>query len=141
MSREAIYSALFAVAQSVQGFTTVSRKLQHWSDVGPALQPALFQTQRPEVVQQQTNRPPIWRYTVDWYVYAWETDPTVSPAIQLNNLVDAIEAALAPKFPPENQTLGGLVTYARINGTIQTDEGVLGQQAVAVIPIEIEATF
>ena len=141
MSREAIYGALFAVAQRAAGFATVSRKLQHWTDVPSGAQPALFQNQRQELVQQQTNRPPIWRYSVDWYVYAWSDDPSQSPAIQLNTLIDALEAALAPAFPPENQTLGGLVTYARINGQIQTDEGVLGQQAVAIIPIEIEATF
>ena len=140
MSREAIYSALFEKVSAAAGFATASRLLQHWGDVAPAQQPALFQTQKGEAVMQQTNRPPIWRYSVDLYVYAYSNNPSVSPAIQLNGLIDAIETALAPAFPPENQTLGGLVTYARISGQIQTDEGVLGQQAVAIIPIEIEAT-
>ena len=136
MSREAVYSALFARVSAAAGFATTSRRLQMWTDVPPGAQPALFQAQRSEQVTQVTNRPPIWKFHVDLYIYAYATDNGVSPAIQLNALVDAVEAALAPTF--ENQTLGGLVTYARISGQIQTDEGVLGQQAVAIIPVEIE---
>jgi len=33
--------------------------------------------------------------------------------------------------------LANLVRHARIEGRIETDEGVLGDQAVAVIPVEI----
>ena len=35
------------------------------------------------------------------------------------------------------QTLGGLVFDTWINGTIETDEGYLGQQGVAKIPVRI----
>jgi hypothetical protein len=34
-------------------------------------------------------------------------------------------------------TLGGLVNYCRIEGDIETDEGLLGEQAVAIIPVSI----
>ncbi len=140
MSREAIYSALFSSLSTISGFAVTSRKLRHWADVGPAEQPALFMTQKTESVKQQTNQPPVWTYHVDLYVYAFATDPDASPAIQLNGLIDSIESAIAAAFPPENQTLGGLVTYCRIAGQIVTDEGVLGQQAVAIVPIEILAS-
>ena len=36
------------------------------------------------------------------------------------------------------QTLGGLVAHAWIDGVIETDEGVLGDQAVAIIPVVIK---
>jgi hypothetical protein len=58
----------------------------------------------------------------------------VLPAIALNQLVDAIELALSPGPAFEEQTLGGLVSHCRIVGEIETDEGVLGDQAVAIIP-------
>ena len=35
------------------------------------------------------------------------------------------------------QTLGGLVSDCWISGKIETDEGALGGQAVAIIPIEM----
>ena len=35
------------------------------------------------------------------------------------------------------QTLGGLAAHAWTAGKIETDEGVLGGQAVAIVPVEI----
>jgi hypothetical protein len=59
----------------------------------------------------------------------------------MNPLLDALTAALAPPNPVENvQTLGGLVAHCWIEGGIQTDEGVLGGQSVAIVPIRILAT-
>ena len=55
----------------------------------------------------------------------------------LNPLLDAVEAALAPDPVGHVQTLGGLVSHCWIAGRIQTDEGVPGGQAVAIVPVEI----
>jgi hypothetical protein len=79
---------------------------------------------------------------VELYIYNLSTaDPYASPAIGLNKLMDAVTAALSPMGGATEQTLGGLVSYCRINGQINTDEGVLGDQAVAIIPIEILANI
>jgi len=57
----------------------------------------------------------------------------------LNPMLDALEAALAPLPATGIQNLGlpTMVQHAYIQGKVETDEGVLGDQAVAVIPIEI----
>jgi hypothetical protein len=57
----------------------------------------------------------------------------------LNPLLDSLEAALAPSPATGIQNLGlpTMVQHVYIQGKIETDEGVLGDQAIAVIPIEI----
>ena len=61
------------------------------------------------------------------------------PSTILNGLVDAVAAALAPEPASNKQTLGGLVQHVWIDGAIVTDEGVLADQAVAIIPITLKA--
>jgi hypothetical protein len=57
----------------------------------------------------------------------------------LNPLLDALEAALAPSPATGIQNLGlpAMVQHAYIAGKIETDEGVLGDQAIAIVPVEI----
>jgi hypothetical protein len=83
--------------------------------------------------------PTVWTLGVELYVYAHASDPYVAPATVLNPLVDAIEAALAPIVVTGVQDLGlpAMVQHAYIAGKIATDEGVLRDQAVAIIPVEI----
>ena len=137
MIREPIYAALFALVASAASFVTIGRRLRHWSDVGAAEQPALFMTQKSENAEERQRLPVKWRASVDLYLYAQAPDELTSPATVLNPLLDAVEAALAPDPVGHVQTLGGLVSHCWIAGRIQTDEGVLGGQAVAIVPIEI----
>jgi hypothetical protein len=140
MTREPIYAALFALVAGAASFVTVSRRLRHWSDVGAAEQPALFQIQKSESAEERRPLPVKWRAAVDLYVYAQAPDELTAPATILNPLLDALEAALAPDPFTHVQSLGGLVQHCWIAGRIQTDEGVLGGQAVAIVPIEILAS-
>lgn len=138
MNREAIYQALFDKLAAVPGLKTKSRKLKHWTDVPASEQPALFQAQRSENAATSGNGTAVrWTLNVDIYVYV-KTTGAASPATKLNNLLDAIETALAPDNPIRNtNTLGGLVVHCRIDGTVETDEGNLGDQAVCIIPVVI----
>ncbi len=83
--------------------------------------------------------PTVWTLAVELYVYAHASDPYVAPAMVLNPLVDGVEAALAPLPVPGLQDLGlpAMVQHAYIAGKIETEEGVLRDQAVAIIPVEI----
>src|SRR4051812_14844631 len=134
MSREACKIALFNLIAGLQfdlgsglvGFTTKSTKLKHWNDVSPTAQPAFFLSQGP-----QTPMPPpapggprAWHFDYFGRVYV-NTQGSVDPASVLNPILDAIDAAFvsAAGIP---QTLGGLVEWARIDGTIETFEGTLG---------------
>ena len=141
MSRESIALALFTKISApmiAAGAVTTSRKLKHWADVQPADQPAVFQTQGTETpVRNGLASPPIWHLQFEIYIYAHETDPSITPATKLNLLLDALEAALAPLSTDQKQTLGGIVEHCWISGAIETDEGTLGDQAMAVVPVEV----
>ena len=137
MTREPIYAALFALIQSAAPFVTTSRRLRHWSDVAAAEQPALFMIQKSETAEERRPLPIKWRARVDLYLYAQAGGELTAPASVVNPLLDALEAALAPDPVSHVQTLGGLVQHCWIAGKIETDEGVLGGQTVAIVPIEL----
>lgn len=136
MTREPIYQALFDLLSTASVFNRASRKLPHWECMSSGDQPALFVVQKHESPVQQTNFPPVWRLTVDVYLYARSSDENVPPSSILNPLIDAVCNVLRYKHG-ENQTLCGLVDYARIAGSIETDEGLLGDQSVVIIPVEM----
>ncbi|HTQ33571.1 MAG TPA: hypothetical protein VMI30_05340 [Stellaceae bacterium] len=140
INREAIYAALFGLFETAADFATVDRRLRHWSDGAPAEQPALFVAQKSELASVNTlGAPTVWTLAVDLYVYAHSSDPYLAPATVLNPLIDAVEAALMPSVATGVQDLGlpAMVQHAYIHGKIETDEGVLGDQAVAMVPVEI----
>jgi hypothetical protein len=142
MTREPIYAALFEIVKAAAisaGAKTYSRKLRHWDDVKAGEQPAVFQVQRAESSSQKLKVPAIWTLNVDLYVYInTSDDPRVAPSTLLNPIIDALEAVMPPDESPGGpQTLGGLVSHCWIAGTIETSEGVLGDQEVAIIPVEI----
>jgi len=144
IDREAIYSAFFAWLQAnvTPGtFNTVGRRLLPVDQVYPPMQPALFQQQTYETVEQRRGVPPKWKLYLDLYVYTYSADPATTPAIALNQAMNAIDAALAPPPGLDVQTLGGLVSHAWISGHLPTDELVLGEQAIAVMPVEIFVNY
>lgn len=140
MNREAIYSALFTRLSGIAGLKTKSRTLKHWNDVPLEQRPALFMSQSTETPITTTGEPQKWLLSVDVYVYV-QTDGTNPPGSVLNPILDAVEA-IFPLHPITGKhTLDAPgVEWARIEGTIQTDEGTLGNQAVAIVPIQILAT-
>ena len=140
ISRELIYAALFGLLETAADFAVVDRRLRHWSDVSPPEQPALFMAQKTELASVKTlGAPTVWTLAVDLYLYVHSSDPYLAPATVLNPLLDAVEAALAPSATTGLQDLGlpATVQHAYISGKIETDEGVLGDQAVAIVPVEI----
>jgi hypothetical protein len=139
MNREDIYSALFERLKAAYPWQTASRVLAHWSDVSPAQQPALFMTQVGERAVTETRQPARWFLEVKIYLYAnAKSQGNDVPATVLNAMLDAVTTAMKPDHAAvDTQTLGDLVSYARIEGDLTTDEGLLGEQAVAIIPIMI----
>lgn len=144
MNREAIFVALFGLLSAVPGFKVRERRLRHWNDVPDAEQPYLCLAQAGQTAVQgdpAKGVPTKWTLEADIYLYARTTGDLV-PSSVLNPLVDAVEDALQPQYPDVEkcQTLGGLVQHCWIEGNIETDEGTLGDQAVAIIPIKILVT-
>jgi hypothetical protein len=100
----------------------------------------LFLSQKSETAANPVlGAPTVWTLTADLYLYAHSSDPYRAPATILNPLLDSVVAALAPSPATGIQDLGSpsMVQHAYIAGKIETDEGVLGDQAVAIVPIEI----
>jgi hypothetical protein len=142
IAREQIYAALWALAAGAESFATASRRLRQWSDVGPAEQPALFMCEKGSHAQVKAlGAPVVHTLSADLFIYAHSADPYLAPAALLNPLIDALEAALAPSPATGIQDLGlpAMVQHAYISGRIETDEGLLGDQAIAIIPVEILA--
>ena len=140
IQRETIYAALWSLASSAARFASANRRLRHWSDVSPAEQPALFMAEKGgEGRAKALGAPVVWTLRADLYIYAHSTNPYIAPAEILNSLIDAVEAALAPAPTTGIQNLGlpAQVQHAYLAGKVETDEGVLGDQAVAVVPVEI----
>jgi hypothetical protein len=140
IAREPIYAALFALAAGAGNFVTVERRWRHWSEVTPAEQPALLMRQKSETAAVKAlGAPPAWTLAVEFCLYAHSSDPYATPAMLLNPLIDAVEAALAPSAATGLQTLGlpQFVQHAWIAGRIATDEGALRDQAVAIVPVAI----
>jgi hypothetical protein len=138
--REAIYGALWLLAAGAANFASANRRLRHWADLAPAEQPALFMSEKGgHAVTKALGGLTIWTLSVDFYVYVHSSDPYLAPAMLLNPLLDALEAALAPSPVTGIQNLGlpAMVQHAYTAGKVETDEGVLGDQAIAIVPVEI----
>jgi hypothetical protein len=138
--REAIYGALWSLAAGAASFASANRRLRHWTDLAPVEQPALFMSEKGgHAVTKALGAPIIWTLYADFYIYVQSSDPYLAPAMLLNPLLDALEAALAPCPVTGTQNLGlpAMVQHTYIAGKVETDEGVLGDQAIAIVPVEI----
>ena len=151
---EAIMTALASRLSSIPGVVTFNRKWRSWEGLSAAEQPALFMTNGNQIAKAQRSMPTVWTLLPTLYLYTrHDADPAATGATVQNQLLKAVVAALqrtpgevaqAGPFVNDGQdphtTLGGLVSACYINGTIETDEGLLQNQGVAIIPIEIVTT-
>jgi hypothetical protein len=141
MTREAAYVALFGLLQTLKGagkFATVDRRLRTLDDMQVPELPALFMTVGNQTRRVRAGLPPRRTLGADIYVYAASPDAKLASATILNPLLDLVENALEPQgvFQPQ-QTLGGLVAHAWIEGTILTFEAIKTARAAALIPVTI----
>jgi len=139
MNREAIYAALFAMVSPLDGLVTVSRRLRHWSDVPSSETPALFQAQGKQSVARPAANGLPSKYELDATIYVYVNTVDQVPGTVLNPIVDAITQIFDPNPVGAPQMLGGLVQWARVEGTIETSEGTLGDVEVCMIPIRMLA--
>ncbi len=146
MTREPLYAAVqaFFAALAVGDsrlFKTATRVPKTWQDVAPEDSPALLLMQKTETANRRRGLPTIWTLEAELLVYVHtgaQTDPTLVPSQILNPLLDAIEASLTvDDIANEACTLGGLVSRCAINGPIEISLGSMGDEAVAIVPIQI----
>ena len=139
MNREDIFEALFDLVANAAEFKTKKRRLKLWTEVNGSQRPALFVAQRGETYIRNSEAVPqkvVLKAEIYIYTDAGK-DPNVIPATDLNKLVDAVDAALAPSPVTGRQTLGGLVSHCWIEGDVMTDPGDLDGDGMAIIPVRI----
>jgi hypothetical protein len=139
MNRESIITALFNLVSNAAPFVTASRRLQLWSGMASTDKPAIFLCERSENYTRASEAvPEAVTINVDIYIYTDAgKDQSLVPITTLNNLIDAVDTALAPNYLTGLQTLGGLVSHCWIEGKIMKDAGDLDGDGIAIIPIKI----
>jgi hypothetical protein len=141
MSREAIQAALFDLltvgGAALPAIRLASRRLKPPQEVGAGNCPALFQIYKGETVEWTAMQPRKRVMHLDLVLYAHSGDKSFPTSSLLGPLLDAIEQALCAGDPVRVQTLNGLARRVTINGRIETDEGLLGEYAYAIVPIDI----
>ena len=143
MNREAILQPLFTLLSTLPGLVTKSRRPRYWTDVPAEEQPALFMGAGEQHPKNDSSGLPVsWTLNAQLFLYARSTDPAVPPSVVLNGYLDQLEALLAPAnpgapWPAGFQSLGGLVKHVWISGPVVTSGDVLGDQGVAIVPLEI----
>lgn len=137
MSREDVMVALFNALAASGAYATTGRRLIHWGQV--AEQPALFLRHvGDETPPRPTNRPGRVVMECEAWVYAKrDGDPAATAETPINGLIDAIDLALRPPPGRQEQTLGGMVQHAWIEGRTEIHPGDLDGQAIAVIPLKV----
>lgn len=139
VNREEIYGQLFSAldALRVAGLlTTTSRRLKHIQETELSEFPCGHQVQQDENAKAQPRMPTVWTLNAEWWLYVQaDGDAPLTP--QLNDLLDKVTTILDPETPLTINTLGGRVYNAQVNGTVEVIEGVLGDRALAIVPIRI----
>lgn len=148
-SRNEIYGALARLLPAVtlggdppRLLVTTGRKFRIYGDVPADQQPAGFQTEPTEAIQQRTGLEPIRQMHAFWTFYfkTQPGDPDDVGAAIANDIVDACEAVLAynPDEPQDEfnvQTLGGRVHACRIDGEVVKVAGDEDGQGMVLVPI------
>lgn len=139
-TREQIAIALFKQIQTAgEVFTGYSRRPQLWGDAPDY--PYLYMGNTKENLDYSGDNTALnlndFYYPITIH-FKSGLDPTVTPDTELNNLLDAFDAAMAP--PPwqqEEQTLGGIVAYARRQGEVIRIPGYLDGQGTVLLTVKV----
>jgi len=141
MNREAIYSALFALGQSVTwagggSFSYTSRRAKLFSEI-PSW-PAFCQAEHDETSITRTGLPDITTLGAVWLIYHNAgKDPGAVPATTSNAILDALDNLFPSEDDGSHQTLGGLVHRVAINGRVIKEHGDLDGQGLLILPLRI----
>ena len=147
VSREAIMRAVMAIFQTAAPFKTVGRRVIPWAQAGLEF-PCLFIRNTHEEHPQRValGIPDKVTLVCELWMYSNAgTEKSVAPSSAINDLIDAIEAALqtaTSKFDGKVQLQSsalpqGLVAHVWFEGTTQIDSGDMDSigKAVAILKI------
>jgi len=136
--RETAMAALFATVSPAYGWaSSPSRRLKLWSDVPSASRPALFLH---EGGNDRYSGPDakLRKRVLEAKLFVYVDAHGSNGSSALNEILDAIDAALEPKGGDillGRQTLNGAAYDCRIDGTVFKDPGDLDGDGMAIIPV------
>ena len=137
--REPLMVNLFNLVAQSGAYVTKDRKIRLWSELQPEQLPAIFMFEKKEMYEQgKRAMPAMTTLNVELYIYAW-CNNAASPASILNPLLDGVDATLRTGMNQVTgqQTLGGLVYHAWIEGEIIKDTSGIDGYTMAVVPLSI----
>lgn len=147
ISRAAIYSALFEKAWAAYPWKNakpLARRVRLFSEVPPSNRPAFYQFEGGNETFTYPHMPMANRVLeAKWIVYTSCSSPDAIGSDIIMTVLDALEACLVPSIQDQlglggqKQTLGGLVSSCRIEGTVFKDPGDLDNDGLLTIPIRM----
>jgi len=137
--KEAVDALALLVSRAYPWKTGPLRRLKLWTDVPLSARPACYFFEGGEDLYTWTETArPRRVLEVHLFVYLNAKDGTIIGATLLNDVMDALDAALVPSgsdIALGRNTLGGIVYYCRIEGKVLKDPGDLDGDALLVVPI------
>lgn len=138
-TRKAVAAALLARLNIGGNFLTVGRRLTDPTTIGGGPYPAVYVIKPNERYERDGNMPP--KRFMEFYAVIYTNvgdDPNAIPADAIDDLLDAVDANLAPAAGEEGrQTLGGLVENCLIDGNIDIGPNDILSKGQAVVPITV----
>lgn len=141
-SRESIIAALVALVSGAYPWVTgPSRRLKLWADVPLSARPACYVFEGgQESYTWQISPVPERKLDVRLFIYFNSKDPSVIGSSLINNVMDALDTAFRPAGQDVvvgRNTLGGLVSQCRIDGSPMKDPGDLDGDGLLIVPIKV----
>lgn len=137
--REQVSAALFNLLKTAYPWVKSARAAQMWDAVGSTNQPYMAVFAVGNEAKEQARALTRWRMKFVCLVYLRadqsQVDAGTTVETTINQIIDAVDAALVGPIKGERQTLGGLVEHAWIEGEIFIDTGIVDQQCAILIPI------
>lgn len=128
---------------NVSTWATAERRLRLWGDVPPEAQPAVYLVTHREMDEYTGLGLLRRRLELGAWCYAKTGAPATSDIVGgeiLDTMLEAFEAAFIQPddFSTNENTLGGLVYWCRIEGRVLKDPGDIDDQAMMIVPIVVE---
>jgi hypothetical protein len=146
VTRKQIAAALLALLNSSNTFPTIGRRLVDPEQIGGGNFPALFLikgTEKYHYDGEGETLPPVRVMDFEAYILTdYTATPSAVPADAIDDLLDAIDTALAPSMLDQmqngnRQTLGNLVYNCTIDGDIKLAPGDSIGKGEVLIPIRV----
>lgn len=138
--RETYYEALFTLISGLTltpALATTGRRVRLLQDMEDAELPALFMAVGDQPTERSFPDEPIHKLEAKVFLFCANPSEETSADIFLNEMIDALEAAIEPPPALGPQTLGGLVHYCWITGRTEVFQAPNGTRAAAIVPVEM----